>query len=988
MDILHFTLNSSSSHNRFKLLSFKLLSLVLFIVVLLFISNLTNLFKLILLCGDIEVNPGPRYNNKECRILYSNIRGLYGNFNELQVASQDYDIVLCSETLVSNRRNSSELLLPNFCKPKLLLRDSRPRVRGLATYIRSGFAASMQSADVCNCHEIQLVRVCGKNSNFYIFSLYRNPDLDNSIFDCMLHSMHNIQERDRKSAFVFVGDLNTHHSDWLVSVSPTNSAGVAARDFSNLSGCEQLIDEATHNSGNCLDLLLSDVPGIVDSMVKPPLGNSDHCLLAFKLKMLFKIPDVRFSRKVYLKGRANWAGVVNDVENLDWHNVFQSPNMIDSLNSALVGILNNRIPSKIIRSRLKDKMWFNDDCRRAYNEKQSAYRLWSHNRSRLFWDNYVSLRSAASDVYLTAQAEYNSQLRESLAGAAQPHEWWSCLKSFLFGVDSALPPIQLDDGSLAFDPLVKAELLSSVFQGKQSNWSPDLPPTCHTSPKLCGMAFRSSEIKHYLDDLDSFGSIDPNNIFPLFLKKISKPLAPKFAKIIRTLLASGSFPQVWRSANVTPIPKGGTPSQSPLDYRPISITPVLSKVYEKLLSRKLHKFVADNNLLPKTQFGFRKGVGTTDALLVLTHDLQCCLDSRSEARVVSLDFSSAFDLVNHSALLYKLESFGVSGPILNVFREFLTDRQQRVSIDGQFGAYKPVLSGVPQGSVLGPLLFILYTADMWIGLENKLMAYADDTTLYSIVESPHDRAAVADSINRDLSKIQLWCQDWGMKLNPIKTQSIIVSRSRTSVPVHPALNICGLPIAVSSSIKLLGVTIDDKLTFEKHIRAITSSIAQKTGLLRKCFKTFQGYRDVVLRSFFAFILPCFEYCMPVWQSAAQSHLRLLDRALNSVRFILPNLNINLDSRRLIGCLSLLFKIFKSDQHPLNSKLPAPFIPGRVTRRTEDLNVYSFQYVRFNTSHFSRCFVPRFCELWNDLPNHVVCCSDRNEFKTAAEDFYS
>ena len=434
-------------------------------------------------------------------------------------------------------------------------------------------------------------------------------------------------------------------------------------------------------------------------------------------------------------------------------------------------------------------------------------------------------------------------MRVILGNARQPHKWWSTLKSSLFGMDSFLPPLRKTGGDLEFDPGRKAEILSSTFIGKQSNWSPCLPATCHPEPRISTLAFRSSDIYRYLIDLDAYGGVDPNGIFPLFLKKLAKLLAPKLAKIFRSLLSSEGFPRVWRSANIIPIPKGSSCSQYLSDYRPISITPVLSKIYEKLLSKKLSKYVEDSNVLPDTQFGFRRGLGTADALLTLIHDLQSGLDSRSEARVISLDFSSAFDLVSHDALLFKLGSIGVGGRVLRIIYEFLTDRSQCVSVDGQLSESVPVVSGVPQGSVLGPLLFILYTADMWMNLENKLISYADDTTLYSLINSPNDRVMVADSLNRDLHKIYIWCQIWGMKLNPSKTQSIIVSRSKTINPVHPSLTLCGQSIPVFSSLKLLGVTTDDKLTFEGHNRSMSSSIAQKGGILRKCYKTF---RDLIV----------------------------------------------------------------------------------------------------------------------------------------------
>ena len=154
--------------------------------------------------------------------------------------------------------------------------------------------------------------------------------------------------------------------------------------------------------------------------------------------------------------------------------------------------------------------------------------------------------------------------------------------------------------------------------------------------------------------------------------------------------------------------------------------------------------------------------------------------------MVGLDFTAEFDRVNHKALIFKLRQLVVGGPFLSTLTEFLSSRLQRV-VDGQFNDYRNVISGVPQGSVLGPLLFILYTHDMWFGLENMLVSYADDATLSARIPSPNMRSDVTVSLNRDLSKISTWCNLWSMRLNPNKTQCMIVSRSRTVFPPHPDL---------------------------------------------------------------------------------------------------------------------------------------------------------------------------------------------------------
>ena len=479
--------------------------------------------------------------------------------------------------------------------------------------------------------------------------------------------------------------------------------------------------------------------------------------------------------------------------------------------------------------------------------------------------------------------------------------------------------------------------------------------------------------------------MDPNGIFPLFLKKNAQLLAPKISTILRKLIRAGSFPSFWRSGNITPLPKGASASSDPADYRPITITPVLSKIYEKLLYKRLSKYVENNNMLPNLQFGFRKGRGTCDALLTISSYLQRSLDCGLEARMVGLDFSAAFDRVNHSALIYKLKLIGIGGPFLNIITDFLTDRTQRVCIDGELSDVSNVISGVPQGSVLGPLLFIIYTSDMWSGLENKLIAYADDATLAACIDSPNLRSHVADSLNRDLTRINDWCKLWGMKLNPPKPQSMIISRSRTPNPQHPELGIDGSVLATCNSFKILGLTFDSKLTFEKHIRNVASGISQKIGILRKCYKIF-GDQTIMLNCFNSFILPCFEYCAPVWASAADSHLKLLDNDMNAIKFLIPNLKTDLSHRRQISSLCLLHRIYYAPNHPLHTSLPDLTHPVRITRQTEVANSITFAIQRHRTSQYTRCFIPATVKVWNTLPSVVVESVDVQKFKVGANSF--
>ena len=212
---------------------------------------------------------------------------------------------------------------------------------------------------------------------------------------------------------------------------------------------------------------------------------------------------------------------------------------------------------------------------------------------------------------------------------------------------------------------------------------------------------------------------------------------------------------------------------------------------------------------------------------------------------------------------------------------------------------------------------------MWFGLENMLVSYADDATLLARIPSPNMRSDVTESLNRDLSKISTWCNLWGMRLNPNKTQSMIVSRSRTVFPPHSDLLVGSSSLNSCEFLKILRIMFNSKFTFERHIRSIFSSVAQKIGLLRKSFRIF------LLRCFNSFILPCLEYCSSVWSSVADSHLKLLDMNVRVCKLLIPNLTIRLQHHRFINSLCMLYKIIHYPSHPLHSELPNLFRPKRV-----------------------------------------------------------
>ena len=460
----------------------------------------------------------------------------------------------------------------------------------------------------------------------YIFALYRNPGHDDSIYDCVLEGIALAQSCDKKASFVITGDCNAKHEEWLTS-NVTDQHGRAASEFCTAADCVQLIQEPTHISGNRLDLVFTDVPAIVEAKVSECLGTSDHCSIRMDISVNQYIPNATIERRVWLKSRADWIRCEESCQALNVSEAISDPRPMAKTNDMLSTVMARHIPSRIIKIRTSDLPWFDESCRQAYHEKQTKFNTWRRNRTQENYNIFVEVRRAANRTYHQAERTYNANLRRKLAEIRQPHLWWTKLKSTILGSNtSALPPLLLPDGKLVTSPREKAELLHRTFETKQSAEALLLPDTCHPEPRLTRFAFRARDVKNILDNLDSWGGVDPDNFLPLFFKKMSSILAPKLSRLYRFLFRRSTFPDERKLCNIVPIPKGML-SADCCNYRPISILPVLSKVAEKLIYRPLYRYLESNGMLANTQYAYRKQLGTCDALRDLTCFMQDSLDT-------------------------------------------------------------------------------------------------------------------------------------------------------------------------------------------------------------------------------------------------------------------------------------------------------------------------------------------------------------------------
>ena len=271
-------------------------------------------------------------------------------------------------------------------------------------------------------------------------------------------------------------------------------------------------------------------------------------------------------------------------------------------------------------------------------------------------------------------------------------------------------------------------------------------------------------------------------------------------------------------------------------------------------------------------------------------------------------------------------------------------------------------------SVLGMLLFLLYTLELFSILENKLIGYADDSTLIAVVQSPGVRVTVGESLNRDLVRVNAWCDLWGMKLNACKTKTMIVWRSRTVHPQEPPLTIDGTLLKESDNLDILGVTFDSKLTFEKHLRSVSRAASQRLGILRKSWLVFHDW--LLIGDTFGVLSWKFGtlFCSVVFSCQCT---KLLNRLVSAACFLAGGvINSNLSHSRSVAVLCMLYKIRCNPMHPLCGALPVPYVPVRVTRGALIVHRYIYVPPRCRTSQYRRTFIPLSVYLWNDLVDPV------------------
>ena len=388
----------------------------------------------------------------------------------------------------------------------------------------------------------------------------------------------------------------------------------------------------------------------------------------------------------------------------------------------------------------------------------------------------------------------------------------------------------------------------------------------------------------------------PDGVPPIVLRKCASVLAPCLVKLFQLCLSTSTFPSCWKFVYIQPVPKQGDRS-NPSNYRPIALISCLSKVFESILNRKILKHLSLHNLLSDRQYGFRQGRSTGDLLCFLTESWSSSFRDFGETFAVGLDISKAFDRVWHKALISKLPSYGFYPSLCNFISSFLSDRSIAAVVDGHCSSLKSINSGVPQGSVLSPTLFLLFINDLLNQTSCPIHSYADDTTLHfstsfrrrpTLQEVNRSRREATERLTSDLSKISDWGRANLVLFNASKTQFLHLS-TRHNLPDNYPLFFDDTQLFPSSTLNILGLSFTHNLNWKLHISSLAKTASKKLGVLSRLRQFFSPPQLLTL--YRGLIRPCMEYASHVWVDS--THTALLDR-VESKAFRLIDSSISSD----------------------------------------------------------------------------------------------
>ena len=863
---------------------------------------------LIIICYPGILNPGPVITG-----LYQNVRGfvpfrgLHETVMPLSATKlQDFQsyvydkepgLVVLNETWLSSDHSDNEILSEQFYKVFRLDRSDKThpfdpinprkyRKRGGGVMIAVKTNLDIECKQVGKRVKAEILSVelkCG-NDIFCVTTCYRVGTLQDENFLEVEKHLRSISRVKKYKKHYFLGDLNLRNVSWPDG---TTSSAIEQKfvDLFDELGMQQVVEVSTHEQGNILDLLfVSNASFIknVNVLSKNDVCSSDHFGIAFELTSRAKSKVSK--RKIFDFKRANWEDLNRDLNSQDWDCYINSSCNPNEGWRYFKNVLNSLMEKHIPTITIKDQgrpPWFDSETLNLCKKKERLHKKYKASRTPADYTRFSECRKKLK-IMIEEKMETNLNDDEN-DPALVSKKFWGHLKST--NKSTRIPESVHYNSRHRNNPKDQAILFNKFFADQFSEASRyDVDIEWHND-EANDVDFSLPKIRNLLKAVKPRKAAGPDRIHGMVLKNCAFGLAYPLGKLFQVSYSSGIIPHEWKLANVVPVHKKGT-KQDVSNYRPISLTCLIMKIFERIIRDEI--MLKCRDMLNDNQHGFLPAKSCDTQMLFFNESLTFSLNNNIPVDVVYFDFSKAFDSVNHDILLMKLKNqYGLNGRLLRFLVDYLRDRQQCVAIGGEKSEYRAVASGVPQGSILGPLLFVMFINDMigCVSDKTNIALYADDTKIWREILGWDDHLALQNDIDHLLE----WARLNKMTFHPQKCKVLSVAKVKYE-PVLPfqlyIYNLGGTLLDYTSSEKDLGVIVNSTLTTDEQCDKRYSVMNQKLGMLKRvCYFTKNANQKRAL--YLAIVRSQLNHCCVVWRPTTESKIdRLESIQKRAVKWIL------------------------------------------------------------------------------------------------------